>query len=194
MTAEDITLVEPTAGPARGLPPGCGAVEGRLLSSTKSDQTLTADVVIAYTTLSGLSLGRWFERLFTFVPMQGDRLFSTAREPKWSSRFFRIHYAYPILEMQRLSGEASLSTFSMEAGHRIEDKIYPMHSWRRGGRSRVSRLPRHNEPNPRGTRKASPTEVYEHGRWQQSKASEDMPKRYNQWDLSDRILVTLCCM
>jgi hypothetical protein len=194
---EDITLVDPCDGPARGLPPGCGAVEGRLLGATKSDQTLTADVVVAYTTLSGLSLGKWFARLATFDQTPTDRLFSTESEPQWSSRFFRVNYAYPILEMQRRAGEPSLSTFSNEPGNRMEDKIYSMHTWRRGGRSRVSRvsrLPRHNEPNPRGTRKASPTEVYEHGRWQQNKEAEDMPKRYNQWDLSDRILITLCCM
>jgi hypothetical protein len=130
-----------------------------------SDQTTTADVVIAYTTLSGLSLGQWFNRLFLFTPITDGSLFSTEQQNSWTSQYFRNNYAYPILEMQRLAGEPSLSTFSSVPGKHIADKIYSMHSWRRGGRSRVSRAPRHNEPNPRGTRKATPNEVYEHGRW-----------------------------
>jgi hypothetical protein len=74
------------------------------------------------------------------------------------------------------------------------DKIYSMHSWQRAGRSRVSRGPRHNEPNPKGTRMATPTEVYEHGRWQVTTSSENMPRRYNQWYPMDRICITLFCM
>jgi hypothetical protein len=31
------------------------------------------------------------------------------------------------------------------------------------------------------------------GRWALSVSSENMPQRCNQWDLSDRLLVTLCC-
>jgi hypothetical protein len=82
----------------------------------------------------------------------------------------------------------------MKPGQRIKDKIYSMHSWRRAGRSRVSRAPRHNEPNPPGTRMATETEVYEHGRWQLTASSENMPRRHNQWDLMDRIGVTMFCV
>jgi hypothetical protein len=121
-------------------------------------------------------------------------LFSTTTTPVWTSNHFRENFAYPILELQRASGEPTLKAFSEKIGHRIRDKVYSMHSWRRAGRSRVSRPPRHNEPNPPGTRMATETEVYEHGRWQVSASAENMPRRYNQWDLMDRIGLTLFCM
>jgi hypothetical protein len=73
----DVTLVTPEDGPTRGLPPGGGAVEARLLAATKSDQTITADVIIAFTTpLSGLNLERWFQRLQGFTPWDGEHWFS----------------------------------------------------------------------------------------------------------------------
>jgi hypothetical protein len=90
------------------LPPGSGAVEARLLAATKSDQTITADVIIAFTTLSGLGLGRWFQRLQGFTPWGGEHWFSTESQPQWTSQYFRYKYAYPIPEMQRLGGEAAL--------------------------------------------------------------------------------------
>jgi hypothetical protein len=108
-------------------------VEARLLAATKSDQTITADVIIAFATLSGLGLGRWFQRLQRFTPWDGEHWFSTEKQPQWTSQYFRTKYAYPILEMQQLGGEASLSTFTCVPGKRIADKVYSMHSWRRGG-------------------------------------------------------------
>jgi hypothetical protein len=41
---------------------------------------------------------------------------------------------------------------------------------------------------------ATLTEVYKQGRWQVSVSSKNMPRRYNQWDLMDRIGITLFCM
>jgi hypothetical protein len=191
---DDYHVTAPQDGPSRNLPPGIGAIEARLLASTKSDPTLTADVVIAFSTpLSGLSLGKWLQRLQKFTPYDSSYgIFSTAKEHYWSSRYFRETYAYPFLKNQRLTDEPTLQTFTHEIGKRIRDTIYSMHSWRRAGRSRVSRSPRHNhEPKPRGTRRATPDEVYEHGRWQVPVSSENMPRRYNQWDLCDWIGLTL---
>jgi hypothetical protein len=194
-TASDsVTLVDPLDGPTRRLSPNIGAIELRLLAATKSDQTMTADVIIAWTSLSGLSLGTWMSRLANFDSTLPDRLFSTNKNPVWTSQHFRQNFAYPILELQRASREPTLKAFSDRPGHHLMDKVYSMHSWRRAGRSRVSRTPRHNEPNPKGTRMATQTEVYEHGRWQVSASSENMPRRYNLWDLMDRIGITLFCM
>lgn len=191
---DSVNMVEPVDGPTRGLPPNLGAIEFRLLAATKSDRTVTADVIIAWTCLSGLSLGTWMTRLMRFPSAIPHRLFSTASTPVWTSNHFRENFAYPLLELQRASGEPTLKAFSTKAGQRLRDKVYSMHSWRRAGRSRVSRPPRHNEPNPKGTRMASETEVYEHGRWQLSASAENMPRRYNQWDLMDRIGLSLFCM
>jgi hypothetical protein len=191
---EAINITPPSAGPTRDLPPGVGAVEHTLLAETKSDPTLVADVVIAYTTLSGLSVGFWLERLLQFAPYYPEKLFSTATTPEWASLHFRENFAIPILEEHRRLGDPTLSMFSNVPGQRMIDKIYSIHSWRRAGRSKVSRVPRHGEPRPRGARKASPEEVYEHGRWEKKQDNESMPRRYNQWDLSDRIPVTYFCM
>jgi hypothetical protein len=51
-------VVFPTDGPSRNLPPGIGAVEYRLKPASKEDQTVAANIVIAFATLSGLSLGK----------------------------------------------------------------------------------------------------------------------------------------
>jgi hypothetical protein len=93
----------------------------------------------------------------------------------------------------RRDGEPTLCTFSNKPGNRLQDKITSMHTWRQAGRSAVSRLPRHNEPNPPGRRKASSWEVYEHGCWALNVTSENMPQRYNQWALADRLVITLFC-
>jgi hypothetical protein len=191
---EAIEVAPPKDRAIHNLPPGVEAVEHTLLASTKSDLTLVADVVIAYTTLSGLSLGMWVERLQGFTPKDPELLFSTARTTMWTSRYFREHYAIPILELHRRKGEPTLSMFSDVRGNRLIDKIYAIHLWRRAGRSKLSRVPRHDEPRPKGSRKASPKEVYEHGRWEKKQDNEYMPRRYNQWDLSDRICVSYFCV
>jgi hypothetical protein len=137
-TAEDLNVVLPADGPSRNLPPGIGAVEYRLKPATKTDQTVAADVVIAFATLSGLSLGKWVTRLLKFTSFNGTNLFSTATKPQWDSRYFRLNFAIPILEMMRLGGEPTLRAFSDQIGNRLQDKITSLHSWRRRGRSRVS--------------------------------------------------------
>jgi hypothetical protein len=193
-TEEDLKVVLPEDGPSRNLPPGIGAVEFRLKPETKSDPTVAADVVIAYETLPGLSLGKWVKRLLLFTSHTGTSVFSTTKKPTWDSRYFRLNFAVPILERMRRDGEPTLRAFSDAIGNRLQDKITSLHSWRRGGCSRVSRLPWHNEPRPPGTWVATEQEIYEHGRWHVKPGSETMPKCYNQWDLSERITVTLHCM
>jgi hypothetical protein len=98
--------------------------------------------------------------------------------------------------MRTVTKEPTLLCFTNEDGNRIRDKVYSMHYWRRAGRSRVSRAARHNEPQPKGTRKATPTEVYEHGRWtnRRDQKGEDMVALYNQWGVTERLAITLACM
>lgn len=191
---DDLTITLPKDGPTRGLPIGIGALELDLLPETKTDPTVVADVVLAFTSLSGLSPGKWALRVTAFSSAVPGLLFSTKETPRWTSQHFRRDFAIPLLEVMRLEGEPTLRSFSHKRGHRLQDKVYSFHSWRRSGRSRVSRLPRHNEPNPPGTRKASEDEVYEHGRWTQAVSSETMAQRYNQWDLADRLQISLFCM
>jgi hypothetical protein len=99
--SDSMTLVAPHDGPTRGLPPNIGAIELRLLAATKTDRTLTADSIIAWTCLSGLSLGTWVTRLSRYQSALPDRLFSTVQTPIWTSKYFRNNFAYPILELQK---------------------------------------------------------------------------------------------
>jgi hypothetical protein len=192
---EDMIVTPPAEGPTRGLPPNVGAIEFNLLAETKSDPCRVANIVVAYETLSGSCLGRWVDRLATFVPARPGRLFSSLRHPVWTSRIFREEFAWPLLELMRQMGEPTLAPFKDEPGCRVRDMIWSLHSWRRAGRSRVSRGACHNEPNPPGTQRATNAEIYEHARWEavQQRRSEDMAAHYNQWELIDRLAITFHC-
>jgi hypothetical protein len=154
--------------------------------------------VMAYETLSGLQLGSWVTEIRRYRPTMTGFLFSTSRQPKWTSRCFRETYAWPLLleQMRTVEKEPSLQIFNDEEGSRTCDNFYSMHTWRRGGRSKVSRTARHNEPKVKGARKATETEIYEHGRWahRRDETGEDMAATYNQWGLVERLAITLLCM
>ena len=60
---EDLVVTPPAEATTKSLPPGVGVIEFSLLPETKSDPAKTADVVVAFSTLSGLSLGKWANRL-----------------------------------------------------------------------------------------------------------------------------------
>jgi hypothetical protein len=195
-STEDLLVTPPEEAATRSLPPGVGTVELSLLPETKSDPSKTADIVVAFTTLSGLNIGKWARRLQEHASFIPGRLFSSPDYPRWTSRIFREKYAWPLLEAMKAQGEPSLKLFSDTPDRSIRKLIYSIHSWRRSGRSRVSRGARHNEPSPFGTRQATPYEIYEHGRWEATRdnSPENMPARYNQWELVDRVAITLCCM
>jgi hypothetical protein len=150
-------------------------------------------VVVAYLTLSGLSVGFRFAELRKSKPLEAGRLFVSLDGSVWTSRYFREQYAWPVLEeMRYVAKEPSLQLFGTAKGTRIWDKVYSIHSWRRAGRSWVNRGAWHNEPKPRGTRQATKTEVYEHGRWKLQGGAIDA--RYNQWGLVERLALTMLCM
>jgi hypothetical protein len=73
----DITITPPSRGPTKGLPQGIGVIEIRLLPETKTNSACIADVIIAHSSWSGLSLGKWLARLLTFRPANGVHLLST---------------------------------------------------------------------------------------------------------------------
>jgi hypothetical protein len=91
--SDSVTMNESADGPSRGLGPNIGTIELRLLALTKSDQAVTADVIIAWLSLSGLSLGKWMSCLFQFESAIPGRLFSTCKNPVWTSRHFRTDLA-----------------------------------------------------------------------------------------------------
>jgi hypothetical protein len=95
--------------------------------------------------------------------------------------------------MKTQDKEPTLQMFGDTKGTRICDKVYSIHSWRRAGRSRAGLAPRHNEPSPKGTRPATKTKIYEHGRWtlRRDNRSEAIDTTYNQWGLVERLAVIM---
>jgi hypothetical protein len=189
----DVEVTEPGDGAMLDLPPATGAISLRLLPQTKSDQSRTADVIIAYTTASGFSMGRWLHRLresLGAVELLSDEslIFQERDGTPWTSLYFRSTYLIPLLEMQHRAGDIHLTTFDGSPGNSIADKFWSMHTYRRGGRTHVSRV------RVGCTRKATTIEVHEHGRWRFSRSSMDMPTLYLEWTSVDRISVTLLCM
>jgi hypothetical protein len=192
LSVSDVSVTTPDNGPVLGLPLGVGVVQARLAPETKSNPTRTADVVVAYQSGSGLSLGKWMQRVL--AEQRGRFLFSTHNRHRWTSSYFRHEYAFPLLEEMRAAGEPTLQVFTDLEGQRICDKVWSMHSWRRGGRSKATRSPRDGDFVPVGWRKATLDEVNEHGRWRTRYHSETMAVHYNDWELVDRIMLTLLCM
>ena len=126
-------VTRPEEGPSLGLPLGIGVIEGRLSAETKSSPNKVAEITIAYECASGLEPGKWLERLLAFPDTHGNNmLFSSDEQAVWDSRYFRHNYLWPLLEVQRLMGEPTLKAFNTTEGQRIKDKIWSMHSYRRG--------------------------------------------------------------
>jgi hypothetical protein len=107
----------------------------------------------------------------------------------WTSRYFRTTYLWPSLHDQRLQGDPTLQAFdSSTPGFSIPEKFYSSNSYRRGGRTHVSKK------RPGCIRKATEAEVTEHARWRKRREQLDMPSQYLGWSLDDRLAVTLLCM
>ena len=189
----DIDVVPPSDGPLHDLPPGIGMILCRLLPQTKTNRTSTADVVLAYSTLSGISLGSWCRRvsLSTFRtprwPSHATPIFVDNDGSPWTSYSFRHLYVYPCLTQLQRTGDAYLRPFQGEENS-IPSKFYSLHMYRRGGRSQASRGGTHGSII---FKKASPRQVYEHGRWRLRRSSQAIDIQYDQWTYADRIAISL---
>ena len=189
---QDIEVIRPSARPTHGLPPGSGALLLRLLESTKSDQSRTADHIIAFTTASGLSPGDAFLRVQSLRGSnQGtdEYIFVTQTGARWNSTFFRENYVYPFLYDQLAQGDPLLRTYAKTDRTLLRRRLYSMHSWRRGGRTHVSRK------RPGCVRPASDQEIRDHGRWRsRGSVGPDMATHYREPSYEDRLYITLLCM
>ena len=187
----DITIVFPPDGPSIDLPVGLGAVLLRLLPETKSSRSQTADVVISYSTRSGLHPGRWLHRLRRSLgsPPPHQQLFLHQDGSSWTSRSFRTTFLYPSLRSLQTAGDPALTPYTGPDGNRLEDKFWALHSFRRGARSHVSR----RRLNASG-RPAPASLVYEHGRWRRRRSSEPIDVQYLEWPVRDKIILTLVFM
>jgi hypothetical protein len=117
----------------------------------------------------------------------GTPFVRTATGNRFTSKHFRNSYLYPWLQMLKEDGDPLLRAFTDAVGNRISDKFYSVNSFCRGGRSHVSKR-------RTGKWKATEPEIYEHGLWHMKQKNENMPTRYWEFTLEDRLMVTLMCM
>ena len=188
----DLSIVEPCEGPTVDLPQGIGALLVTLLPETKSNRSVRADVVIAYKTLGGLQPGKWFHRCRRASGLEDDwkkdnrYIFRHADGSPWSSLYYRRTYLYPSLHEQRGMGDPYLKPFDGRPGNSIEDKFWSLHTYRRAGRTHVTK--------PLTAKKATKDQIYEHARWKRHSQGEDIDILYRQWSILDRIQITLYSM
>jgi len=182
-----ITITQPEEGPTLGLPLGIGVIEGRLSAETKSSPNKVAEITIVYECSSGLEPGKWLERVLAFPDTHGNNaLFSSDDKAEWDSLYFRHNYLWPLLEVQQLMGEPTLKAFTTTKGQQIKDKIWSMHSYRRGLTAFVLRK------RPQNLRQATKDELRAHCRWQYK--ITDMVEYYaTDMDLGVRVDFTLRC-
>jgi len=192
LTWNTIEAIQPQDGPSVDLPANVGALLLRLQPETKSSRLRTADVILAYKTASGLSVGKWFHRArreqFRVDRDRSLPIFRVRSGRPWTSHYFRHKFLYPALEDQRQNGDPFLSAFDGSPGNTIPEKYWALHSYRRGSRTSSQRS------NPLCRRKASDAEVYEHARWRRRRAGEATDVLYREWTVRDRVKLTLFCM
>jgi hypothetical protein len=191
-TLDSTIVILPRDGPTVDLPKNIGLLLLQLLPETKSSRSITADVVIAFSTVSGYHPGLWYRRMaaalgLTLRDCREDSryLFCTPTGTKWTSKYFRDTYLYPALEAQRLAGDPILRAFDGSIGNTLQAKFWSLHCYRRGSRTHVSRK------NPRCYRRATEAEIYEHARWRRRRQSEAIDVIYREWGLRDRVKLTL---
>jgi hypothetical protein len=187
-----LQVIRPADGPQEGLPAGLGIIKLDLQAQTKSSQTRTVDMIIAYTTASGKSLGWWFEELQGLMPLQSrppkSFILCHSNGTPWTSHFYRYTHLYPLLSLQRSLGDQYLAKFDESPGKGLIANLWSFNMYRRGARSHVSRK------RPSNSRKATNAEVIEHGRWKLSRSSLDMPTAYLEWSNADRVTISYFCM
>jgi hypothetical protein len=187
-----LAVVRPDLGPQEGLPLGMGIIKLDLPDQTKSCQTRVVDMILAYTTASGKSLGLWLERLGDLLPPEmltpDSYIICHADGSPWTSHYFRYTHLYPLLCLQRSLGDQYLSKFDESPGKGLIQNFWSFNMFRRGARGQVSRK------RPSNIRKATYAEVIEHGRWKVSRSSLDMPTAYLEWSNADRVTITYFCM
>ena len=184
----DVSVIFPWAGPQADLPPGMGALLLRLTPATKASRTRTADVALAYTCRSGLSVGWWWSHLLHLEwgsphwALSTALIFTTPSTGRWTSRSFRTQVLYPALYAQQRQGDPFLLPFQDATPNAIPNKYWSLNSYRRGARTHSQRGGRF--------RKATQPQVYEHGRWRRKRSSEPIDQNYSEWPLQDRLLIT----
>jgi len=192
LSEDDIEVCLPDDHERYGLPEGVGVLLLRLLMETKSSADKQADVVLASTFASGLSPLFWLKEVVRqrrLLNLSRGKLFIHQDGSPWTSTYFKMTHLYPALRIQQLNGDAAFKFFDETPGNTLEEKLYSFHTYRRGGRTHVSKK------RPGCVRAATAAETAEHGRWRvKFSGGEDMPTHYRESTIEDRIYITLMCM
>ena len=187
LQGEDIQVTPPNQCLHLDINPEWGCVQLRLAEETKTNRTSRADVVMAYTSKSGLSPGIWYNRVVSHGGgRHGRPLFITPEGKRWDSFHYRHSYLYPGLNYLKAMGDATFENKSMKD---IKKDYWSLHSYRRGARTDSGR-------SNRGFRlkRASQNHIYEHGRWRKQGKGERIDLVYQEWTLRDRLKITAECM
>jgi hypothetical protein len=120
---KDVTHIEPSDSPSVGQPIGIGVILAKLLAQTKSNQVATADVVMAYMSASGISLGQWLNRLEALLPNGEYRpdAFIMAHWDgcPWTSHYYRYTHLYSVLRHMRSLGDVYLQKYDDTTGRNL---------------------------------------------------------------------------
>ena len=187
LDGEDISITRPHHCQHLDIDPKWGCVQLRLSEETKTNRTSRADVVMTYTSKSGLSPGTWYNRLYSNQGARpGHPLFQTPMGKRWDSFHFRTTYLYPGLEYLKAKGEV---VFQPKTNKQLMHDYWSLHSYRRGARTDCQRSNRGF-----GLKRARDGHVYEHGRWRRKLQNESIGLVYQEWTLRDRLRITAECM
>jgi hypothetical protein len=190
---DNILVVDPGNGGEFELPDHVGGIRFHFPQPTKTSRATDTDLWCAYTSGSGVSPGKWFHRLrrtlgMAAFPTSETPVFQGKKGKAWTSTFYIRTYLIPLLEMQRLQGDAYLAPYDgATPGSSLADVFYSFHSWRDGAQTHVTRH------RPGCYRKATKPEIYGHGRWRLTRSSEDIADQYTQDYILDQLAITLYC-
>ena len=134
LRVQDVDLTTPQNHGKHNLPPGVGAIQLRLLPSTKSQRDKQADVIIAWKTSGGLRLGHWLTKLYIAMKSLDWKsphsyLFRDKANTPWSSYYFRSKHLYPLLHRQLKAKDPLLTHLSISKNHGIEWYYYSLYSY-----------------------------------------------------------------
>jgi hypothetical protein len=102
MLWSDLALTLPGEGAIHDFSPEVGVIQMFLDPQTKTDRMKIADVIVAWTTGSGLSLGKWIKWIMDLLELNvqdlafnNDFIFMHPGGSQWTSTFFRSTYLWP---------------------------------------------------------------------------------------------------
>jgi len=191
---DNLLVVNPGDGSHLELPPTVGGVRFHFPLPLKTSRATDTYLWCSYTSCSGLSPGKWLHRLRRTLCLPSfasgsATIFQRSGGQVWDSKYFRVTYLIPLLEMQRLQGDPYFAPFDgVLPGSRLSDVFFSFHTYRGGARTHVK------QKRVGCFRKATKPEVYGHARWRLVRASEPIDAQYDHPSVLDQLAITLFCM